>query len=414
MGVEQSQFEARLSCGNLDINGPGQQRFEKLPAALEFMVKMPQSETSENYSTADESYHSCIFEVASMDYTGQPDDNTVACRLTLRGRTYIDRTEVNSKEAQIHVTFKESPNDVFTIDHGCRRGDVLGHDRVVTMQESRFSLQSPGTEQTPMVISVGFYPDCDNDTVRELYTHQRMHDCYLEVYSLCQEGVELIMTTAVQTSDEAMFCLPPKRLHTQVLEHMALSLRIESKPVLALILTSFNTLLLYLLLIPIGGIRCLYIKWKWNRTYQKVSKKDPSSKGSPGLPHGNYVIHSEDESDIIGSESKSNTKTKQDKKTSPISKAVSSPDMAPLPPNVATPPPQNAQPIQDDTHHNATPPLSPVSAVCKSAALLVSTPRDSELGPRPPHGMRAGRLSSMPALATPPRAGPDHYPPAPP
>ena len=27
-GVEQSQFEARLSCGNLDINGPGQQRFE--------------------------------------------------------------------------------------------------------------------------------------------------------------------------------------------------------------------------------------------------------------------------------------------------------------------------------------------------------------------------------------------------
>ena len=27
-GVEQSLFEARLSCGNLDINGPGQQRFE--------------------------------------------------------------------------------------------------------------------------------------------------------------------------------------------------------------------------------------------------------------------------------------------------------------------------------------------------------------------------------------------------
>lgn len=52
------------------------------------------------------------------------------------------------------------------------------------------------------------------------------------------------------THIEAMFCPPPKGLYTQVLEHMALNLRIESKPVLALILMSFNTLLLYLLLIP--------------------------------------------------------------------------------------------------------------------------------------------------------------------
>ena len=41
----------------------------------------------------------------------------------------------------------------------------------------------------------------DNDSVRELYTHQRMDDCYLHVYSLCQEGVELIQTISVQASD---------------------------------------------------------------------------------------------------------------------------------------------------------------------------------------------------------------------
>lgn len=41
----------------------------------------------------------------------------------------------------------------------------------------------------------------DNDTVRELYTLQRADDCYLEVYSLCQEGQELIQTTTVHASD---------------------------------------------------------------------------------------------------------------------------------------------------------------------------------------------------------------------
>lgn len=101
----------------------------------------------------------------------------------------------------------------------------------------------------------------DNDTVRELYTLQRADDCYLEVYSLCQEGQELIQTTTVHASDEVMFCSPPKRLHTKVLEHMSLSLGIESKPILVLILTSLNTLVLYLLLIPM--VVCAYRECIW-------------------------------------------------------------------------------------------------------------------------------------------------------
>lgn len=144
------------------------------------------------------------------------------------------------------------------------------------------------------------------------------------------------------------------------------------------------------------GIRYLCTKQNCRSgtsTYQKVPKADPSCKESPALPHGNYVIHSEDECKDIHPES--NPEAKQDaasSKSYSVIKALST---------SYTPTPQNDPPITTDTPHTVTQP--PMTATSRSTALL--TFRYLEQGTRPPHG--AGRLSSMPALAPPTRSGQD-------
>ena len=50
-----------------------------------------------------------------------------------------------------------------------------------------------------IIISLLF--DSDNETIRELYMHQRMSDCHLEVYSVCQEGEIVVKKLTVDVDD---------------------------------------------------------------------------------------------------------------------------------------------------------------------------------------------------------------------
>lgn len=40
-----------------------------------------------------------------------------------------------------------------------------------------------------------------NQSIRELYTHKRMDDCHLEIFSICQEGVISIREMKIDFDD---------------------------------------------------------------------------------------------------------------------------------------------------------------------------------------------------------------------
>lgn len=117
--------------------------------------------------------------------------------------------------------------------------------------------------------------------------------------------------------------------------------------------------------------------------YQAVLKEDPSNKGTSDIPHGNYEIESEDE--IFGQENTS--------EASFINKKLSSLD-------VTSSTPQNADTIQENNDSVTSP--SPMTAMSTSQILR------QEL--HPSHGVKASRLSSMPALSLSPRPRPAQQP----
>ncbi len=45
------------------------------------------------------------------------------------------------------------------------------------------------------------HSDLYNNTVREFFSHQRMEDCHLEIFSMCQEGMISINEMKIDFDD---------------------------------------------------------------------------------------------------------------------------------------------------------------------------------------------------------------------
>lgn len=86
---------------------------------------------------------------------------------------------------------------MFTVDHGCRHGNTMGHNRAATMQESRFSLPSPGQGQ--VAFSVGFYPDWYSHTTHTSHT-QHSHITHTHGMGVSAVYVAYTHTTHTQHS----------------------------------------------------------------------------------------------------------------------------------------------------------------------------------------------------------------------
>ncbi len=66
------------------------------------------------------------------------------------------------------------------------------------------------------------YSDLYNNTVREFFSHQRMEDCHLEIFSMCQEGMISINEMKIDFDNGKpgilhVVCMIIRALHSQTL-----------------------------------------------------------------------------------------------------------------------------------------------------------------------------------------------------
>ena len=64
-------------------------------------------------------------------------------------------------------------------------------------------------------LAAGSLLPSDNATIREMYLHQRMSDCHLELLAVCQEGELTLKSMAVDIDDGE----PAGRLGRPVVRH---------------------------------------------------------------------------------------------------------------------------------------------------------------------------------------------------
>ncbi|XP_064394283.1 uncharacterized protein LOC135341612 [Halichondria panicea] len=290
------RYEVIFACEGIAINGTGQHilRVKKdQKKAAQFRLHLPvPKDTEELYHYGEDLSHTCTFELKDISkHSGSHKTPSVITQCNLRVRTYenrilptcnyekskqlIEEIEVSKEQGQVQIYFKHSANDVVTADHDCYRHNVLGHNKTMTMKAEVFPLPPPGTHNTAMLVT--FYPLCDlyNNTVREFFSHQRMEDCHLEIFSMCQEGMISINEMKIDFDDDAMLCHPPKPSYIKALESVELKFRIESLPIAGLLFLLIVNGGLYLVITPFAIVKC--VRYALNKL-RRLEKKRVKSK----------------------------------------------------------------------------------------------------------------------------------------
>jgi hypothetical protein len=214
-----------------------------------------------------------------------------------RGNDIIAKVEIKPNMGSVLIHFHNSPNDVITTYGGCHQGSIITTSKKHELQSNIISLTERGMQ--PAIVSVDFYPDCQNETISKMFQNQYRSMCYMEVYSVCQEGMILIKKLEPQFNKSVMTCPPPKTYFMLIAEQMTLTYGISSIPVVSLMALALVQFVLIAILSLIMLIKCCIGRKKKKtdndsvtRNVQYISKEEYQPLNVNGGSSENVQTHS--------------------------------------------------------------------------------------------------------------------------